>query len=123
MFGVLKSRAVPLGAIVFCPLLPRLASAGPVACNHVTDGTFTTPLEWAACPTAVSQNFAQAGAAGGSLLYVDQGIPGDNTLYLMYDYYAGTANPPGSIFDVFFEVVPRGDAYLVHIPDTGSLTA
>src|SRR5258705_6901730 len=114
MFSDQKTKAIPFCAIMFCALLPQVAGAGAVvSCPHVTDGVFTSPGEWANCPTAVRQFFAPAAGAGGSFLYVDQGTCQDSSLYLMYDYVAGTAT--ASFFDVFFEVVPRGDAYLVRI--------
>lgn len=114
------------GLALFAALSAGLAQAAEIqTCNHVTDGVFNgsasstdNATEWG-CPTVSQSAFAQVGNAGGAVLYADQGgQPGANgflsTLYLMYDYVAGAA--PASFFDVFFEVVPDGHAYLVRIP-------
>lgn len=121
MFSILKTRAVPFGAILFCALLTQFASAqtGGPPCNHATDGIFGGG-EWN-CSSVSKQFFAPAAGAGGSFLYVDQGRGPDNTLYLMYDYVLGIG--PANFFDVFFEVIPENQAYLVRIHDIGGFEA
>ncbi len=84
-------------------------------CTHVTDGTFE-PGEWT-CPTVSVSFFPQVASGGGAYLYADQGQNGNNNLYLMYDYVGGSV--AASFFDVFFEVVPDANAYLVRIPSGG----
>jgi hypothetical protein len=108
-------------------------------CDHLTDGLFnasatsiTDATEWG-CSTVSKSEFAQVGNAGGAFLYADQGgglaptgLGFGGTLYLMYDYVAGDPaafSSPDSFFDVFFEVVPDGHAYLVRIPEVGQLLA
>src|SRR5436190_13618947 len=113
-----KTTVSPFCAIVFCALLPQIANAGVAGgCTHNTDGAFGVG-EWSCGPVS-KQFFVPAARAGGSFLYVAQGVGPDNTLYLMYDYVAGTAT--SSFFDVFFEVVPDGHAYLVHIDGSSTV--
>jgi hypothetical protein len=98
--------------------VPSALAISVGGCVHVTDGAFG-PGEWN-CPTVVKSVFAPtASGAGGAALYVDQGQQGNNNLYLMYDYFAGGVMPPGSFFDVFFEVVPTDTDYLVRIGASG----
>jgi hypothetical protein len=114
-------RCILLAALTAGPVIFATAiQAGPIpACIHNTDGAFD-PQEWN-CASVAKDFFPQVGTAGGAFLYVDQGVGKDNFLYLMYDYVGGVA--PSSFFDVFFEVVPDGHAYLVRIPSGGGLVA
>lgn len=92
---------------------------------HCTDGHFnlhsngdptTDANEWGGRATVSKTEFTRVGDTGGAWLYAEQGAPGDNTLYLMYDYYDPFLANPG-FFDVFFQV--GDDDYLVRIRDTG----
>ncbi|SPE40875.1 exported hypothetical protein [Candidatus Sulfopaludibacter sp. SbA3] len=110
-------KIVNLALMVSPLLVAGLASGSTVGgggggCDHVTDGTFTTPGEWS-CSTVSKSIFPQA------VLYADQGVGVDNNLYLMYDYTGGTT--PSSFFDVFFEVVPNDTDYLVRISSSAVL--
>jgi hypothetical protein len=120
MRGFLKKSTLWAGLIAGAVFSANLAQAITVApCNHTTDGAFD-PGEWN-CATVSKSFFPQVGNAGGAFLYVDQGQGNNNNLYLMYDYVGGVA--ASSFFDVFFEVVPDGHAYLVRIPGGGGLLA
>jgi len=108
-------------AVFAVPSALAVTSVG--GCGHVSDGLFNGSAtsvsdgpEWG-CPTVSKSGFAQVGNAGGAFLYADQ--DGHN-LNLMYDYAAGSN---ASFFDVFFEVVPDGHAYLVRMPAAGLLEA
>lgn len=114
--------SIQLAGLFVLPVLfaqPARASFVAGGCVHTTNGQFD-PGEWN-CSSASKIFFPQVGASGGAFLYVDQGQGSNNNLYLMYDYVASTTT--SSFFDVFFEVVPDGHAYLVRIPDIGSLLA
>jgi hypothetical protein len=120
MPGYLKKRTLSIGLIAGAAIFTNAGHASTVGgCIHNTDGAFDTQ-EWT-CPTVSKSFFPQVGSAGGAFLYVDQGQGNNNNLYLMYDYVGGVAT--SSFFDVFFEVVPDGHAYLVRIPGGGGLLA
>jgi hypothetical protein len=119
------SKALRLGLALSATLAAHSAQASVSSgCIHNTDGLFngsaassSDATEWD-CSTVSKTFFPQVGDAGGAYLYVDQG--GSN-LYLMYDYVAGASAV--SFFDVFFEVVPDGHAYLVRLPAGGGFQA
>ena len=109
-----------------------------IASGHVTDGSFTSPTEWAG-PNVSKVFFPVVGQSGGAYLYVEQGfrqqqqpLAGPNaialgspdTLFLMYDYVNSNAlgfNSGNAFFDVFFQVnrPVDPDDYLVRISASG----
>jgi len=114
--------ALALLAVLAAP--QALAVGITDGCGHVSDGLFngsassvTDGPEWG-CATVSKSGFAQVGNAGGAFLYADQN---GHNLNLMYDYAAGAST--ASFFDVFFEVVPDGHAYLVRLQAAGGLEA
>jgi len=119
------SKAARLGLALSAALAAHPAQAViSTGCDHVNDGLFngsTTAAsdgpEWG-CDTVSKNHFDQVGAAGGAYLYAEQN---GHNLNLMYDYTAGTAAT--SFFDVFFEVVPDGHAYLARLQAGGGLEA
>jgi len=120
------SKALRLGLLLLAAAVHSAQAAGTVGCSHLTDGLFNhsenpgpDDPEWGGCGTVSKSFFAPApGGTGGAYLYADQSGP---NLYLMYDYVVGSS--VASFFDVFFEVVPDGHAYLVRIPASGPLQA
>ena len=87
--------------------------------NQILCDFFTNAAEWS-CLSATHINFPQVGGSGGAVLYADQGVVQNRAiLYLMYDYYAGATT--ASFFDVFFEVQPEGNSYLVRVPGASPL--
>jgi hypothetical protein len=126
------SKALRLGLALLAALAAHSAQASAIVqgCDHVTDGLFnhsdistSDATEWGGCGTVSKSFFAPAAdGSGGAYLYADQSGP---NLALMYDYTSGDAAAftPSSFFDVFFEVVPDGHAYLVRIPVAGQLEA
>jgi hypothetical protein len=114
--------------------LAALMAMGPAAhaltvdTTHVTDGVFTSSVEWAGRPTISKQIFPQGSdGSGGAALYVEQGTAlGNNKLYLMYDYFNPSdgrfLNPNANVsFSVFFQVPRDNEDYLVEIT-TGGIT-
>ena len=106
-----------LAAVATCSA--QAVAIGPRGCDHVVDGLFngsssstSDGLEWG-CATVSKHFFAPAtvGVGGNAWLYVNQS---GSVLNLMYDYVGG-GSVAASFFDVFFEVVPDGHAYLVRI--------
>lgn len=120
----LKTLRPGLALLAVLAAHPARADVASGGCDHITDGVFNTSAasaldasEWG-CSTVSKSFFAPAPGGGGAYLYADQG---NGNLYLMYDYVAGGA--PSSFFDVFFEVVPDGHAYLVRLPAAGGFEA
>jgi hypothetical protein len=119
-------RPASIAAFAACFALTAVFVACPSAgAQHVTDGSFTSSVEWAT-PTTASVFFPRVGVTGGAWLYADQGFSGfggagldsPDTLFLMYDYVDPPAFGPGAFFDVFFEVPTDAD-YLVRINGRG----
>ena len=123
-----KATRLALGLLAAAATCSAQAvTIGPRGCDHVVDGLFNGSTistsdgpEWG-CPTVSKRFFAPAtvGVGGNAYLYVDQSGP---VLNLMYDYIGG-GGVAASFFDVFFEVVPDGHAYLVRIPGGSNLPA
>ena len=118
-----QSTRLALGLLVAAVTCSAQAFA-ELGCDHVVDGVFngsasstSDASEWS-CSTVAKHFFPSVGVAGGAYLYVDQSGP---VLNLMYDYTRSRV--AAAFFDVFFEVVPDGLAYLVRIPGSGGLQA
>jgi PEP-CTERM motif len=105
-----------LGVILLAAAPHAFAITGALGC-HLTNGGFDAG-EWGpgSCTQVTKSNFSPPGAA----LYAAQGLPGDSTLYLMYDFFGG-GSTTAQFFDVFFEVVPKNTDYLVRIQAGGFL--
>jgi hypothetical protein len=117
------NRVLILSVVLCLPFQSSISLAGVQGPIHVTDGQFTSPLEWN-LPTASLTHFPVVGSSGGADLYADSDA---SNLYLMYDAQ-NTANlglnQSNSFFDVFFQVAPEHQDYLVHIvSQTGAFTA
>ena len=120
----IQSTRLALGLLVAAVTCSAQAVRVGDGCDHVVDGVFngsasstSDATEWS-CFTVAKQFFPSVGVAGGAYLYVDQSGP---VLNLMYDYTRSKV--AAAFFDVFFEVVPDGHAYLVRIPGSGGLQA